>query len=115
MLDMEQILLCGNSVLIAGLDFSLMDDSQFNVYRIEDLSMYQDVGEIGFIIADTNYCCSNELISEFQHHPNATIVHIDANSGMLITEDGLKISVQSIQDILQWLRNYRVVTAPVSG
>lgn len=103
---MKRILLCGNSVLIAGLDSCLRESSQFEIHRIGNLTVSLDIESFDFILTDIDCPVSDDFFSQCVSHPNLPLVSIDSAAGTLTVFEGSTYPVRSIEDILQWLRKY---------
>jgi len=103
---MKRILLCGNSVLIAGLNSCLQDNSEFEIHWLEDLTASMEFNGFKTIVTDNNCLVSDDFFAQFNDQPNLQLVCLDAEAGTLTTLEGFSYPVRSINEILQWLNKY---------
>ncbi len=111
---MKRVLLCGNSVLIAGLETNLAESIEFELHRIDDLTASHDFSSFDFVVFDINRLASDAFFSQFSQHPHLQLLSIDAATGTLTTKSGASYAVRSIDDIVQWLRAHSEVLSFVS-
>lgn len=101
---MKRVLLCGNSLLVSGLQASLKVDPGLEIQQIEpqeDLIQNIEVWKPDVLIIETVLLKEKVSLSILNDFPQVRIISIDLDVNRLLVLSGSTSEYPSIEDLLQ--------------
>jgi len=103
----RKVLLCGNSILIAGLLASLSGVKGLEVAQVE-LTGLADLPDpsIGVVIVDLSDPYAAHAVTQFCVRPGLLVLGVDVNRSVLTVLSGSQMTVSDVVDLTQLIKRF---------
>lgn len=101
--SIRNILLYGNSILIAGLASKLQLTKDWNMTQV-DSGCIEDLGSVNVIVYDMRDSTITETLPKLRGLPGVTLISLDALTDTVTIVTGQSHPAHSMQDILDVLK-----------